>query len=139
MNRFHCSIKFVKFLVKICASIFTVFMHFPLKSVINVMLASQNGWSSSSSSNFWGKLEKDGVLFQFSSVQSLSGIDSLRPPVNHHARPPCPSQRSRGSSNSCPSGWCDIHPSYPLWVASSSCPQSSGIRVFSVVDSFPVR
>ena len=46
---------------------------------------------------------------QFSSVQLLSHMNSLRPHRLQHDRPPCPSPTPRVYSNSCPlSRWC--HP-----------------------------
>ena len=61
---------------------------------------------------------------QFSSVQSLSRLHSLRPHESQHARPPCLSPSPGVHSNSCPSSqWC--HPAISSSVISfSSCPQS---------------
>ena len=42
---------------------------------------------------------------QFSSVQSLSRVHSLRPHASQHARSPCPSPAPGVHSNSCPSSW----------------------------------
>ena len=48
-------------------------------------------------------------MVQFSSVQSLSRVDSLQPHGLQHTRLLCPSPTSGASSNSCPSSrWC--HP-----------------------------
>ena len=60
----------------------------------------------------------------FSSVQSLSCVDSLQPHESQHARPPCPSPTPGVYSNSCPSSrWC--HPAISSFVVPfSSCPQS---------------
>ena len=60
----------------------------------------------------------------FSSVQSLSLSDSLRPHELQHARPPCPSPTSGVYLNSCSlSRWC--HPTISSSVVPfSSCPQS---------------
>ena len=60
----------------------------------------------------------------FSSVQSLSHVDSLRPHGPQHARLPCPSPTPRACSNSCPSHqW--RHPTISSSVVPfSSCPQS---------------
>ena len=60
----------------------------------------------------------------FSSVQSLSQSDSLRPHESQHARPPCPSPTPRVYPNSCSSSqWC--HPTISSSVVPfSSCPQS---------------
>ena len=64
------------------------------------------------------------INHQFSSVQSLSLSDSLRPRGLQHARPPCPSPTPRAYLNSCPSSrWC--HPTISSSVIPfSSCPQS---------------
>ena len=63
------------------------------------------------------------VVFQFSSVQSLSRV-WLRPHESQHARPPCQSQTPRVYSDSCPSSrWC--HPAISSsFVPFFSCPQS---------------
>ena len=68
--------------------------------------------------------ERTQYTHQFSSVQSLSSVDSLQPHGLQHTRPPCPSPTPRVYSNSCPlSRWC--HPSIPSSVIPfSSCPQS---------------
>ena len=73
------------------------------------------------------------LIIQFSSVQSLSCVDSLRPHESQHARPPCPSPTLGDHSNSCPlSGWC--HPAISSSVVPfSSCPQS-----LPASGSFPV-
>ena len=61
----------------------------------------------------------------FSSVQSLSHFDFLRPHELQHTRPPCPSPTPRACSNSCPSSrWC--HPT----ISSSVVPFSSHLRFF---------
>ena len=64
------------------------------------------------------------TLLQFSSVQSLSRVNSLQPHESQHARPPCPSPTPRLHSNSCPlSRWC--HPAISSSVVPfSSCLQS---------------
>ena len=59
-------------------------------------------------------------LYAFSSVQSLSRVQSLRPHESQHARPPCPSPTPGVHSNSRPSSqWC--HPA----ISSSVVPFSS--------------
>ena len=70
---------------------------------------------------------------QFSSVQSLSRVQLLRPHESQHARPPCPSPSPRVHLNSCPSSqWC--HPAISsLVVPFSSCPQS-----FPASELFPM-
>ena len=75
------------------------------------------------------------IWMQFSSVQSLSRVCSLRPHGLQHARPPCPSPTPGVYSNSRPlSRWC--HPTilchlilcHPLLLLPSIFPS---IRVFS--------
>ena len=70
---------------------------------------------------------------QFSSVQSLSCVNSLWPHESQHARPPCPSPSPRVYSNSHPSSqWC--HPAISSSVIPfSSCPQS-----LTASESFPM-
>ena len=60
----------------------------------------------------------------FSSVQSLSRVNSFPPHELHHARPPCPSPTPGVYPNPCPlSQWC--HPTISSSVVPfSSCPQS---------------
>jgi len=60
----------------------------------------------------------------FSSVQSLSRVDSLPPHEPQHTRPPCPSPTPGVHPNPCPSSrWC--HPTISSSVVPfSSCPQS---------------
>ena len=72
-------------------------------------------------------------MFQFSWVQSVSLVDSLRPHESQHARPPCPSPTPRVHSHSRPSRqWC--HPAISSSVVPfCSCPQS-----FPASGSFPV-
>ena len=61
----------------------------------------------------------------FSSVQSLSRFDFLRPHELQHTRPPCPSPTPRACSNSCPSSrWC--HPT----ISSSVVPFYSCLQFF---------
>ena len=48
-------------------------------------------------------LKKNYLFIQFSSVQSLSHVRSLRPHESQHARPPCASPTPRVHSNSRPS------------------------------------
>ena len=71
--------------------------------------------------------------FQFSSVQSLSVSNPLRPHESQHARPPCPSPAPGVHSNSRPSSrWC--HPAISSSVGPfSSCPQS-----LPASESFPM-
>ena len=61
----------------------------------------------------------------FSSVQSLSHVDSLRPHELQHARHPCPKTTPRAHPNSCPlSWWCHPTISSSVVVPFSSCPKS---------------
>ena len=61
----------------------------------------------------------------FSSVQSLSRIDSLRPHELQHVKPPCPSPTHGVHPNPCPSSrWC--HPT----ISSSVIPFSSHLQSF---------
>ena len=70
---------------------------------------------------------------QFSSVQSLSVSDSLRPRESQHARPPCPSPTPGVHSDSCPLSWW-WHPAISSSVIPfSSCPQS-----LPASESFPM-
>ena len=71
---------------------------------------------------------------QFSSVQSLSRVNSLWPHESQHARPACPSPTPGVYSNPCPSSrWC--HPAISSSVFPfSSCPQS-----FPASGSFPMN
>ena len=72
-------------------------------------------------------------LAQFSLVQSLSRVLSLRPHELQHARPPCPSPTPRVHSNSHPSSrWC--HPA----ISSSVVPFSSGPQPLPASESFPM-
>ena len=67
------------------------------------------------------------------SVQSLSGIRSLRPHELQHTKPPCPSPTPGIHSNSCPlSRWCHSAISSSV-VPFSSCPQS-----LPASESFPM-
>ena len=60
---------------------------------------------------------------KFSSVQSLSHADSLRPHEPQHTRPPCPSSIPGVHPNPCLlSWWC--HPTISSSVIPFSCPQS---------------
>ena len=69
----------------------------------------------------------------FSSVQSLSRVDSLRPHESQHARPPCPSPTPGVYSNSYPSSrWC--HPA----ISSSVTPFSSSPQSLPASGSFPM-
>ena len=69
----------------------------------------------------------------FSSVQSLSWSDSLRPHESQHARPPCPSPTPGVYPNSCPSSrWC--HPA----ISSSVIPFSSCPQPLRASGSFPM-
>ena len=64
-------------------------------------------------------------FFYFSSIQSLSHTDSLRPHGLQHAKPPCLSPTPGVYPNSCPlSRWC--HPTI-----------SSSVVPFSHLQSFP--
>ena len=66
------------------------------------------------------------VEYKFSSVQSLSVSNSLRPHEPQHTRPPCPSPTPGVHPNSCPlSRWC--HPTI----------SSSVVRFSSFPQSFP--
>ena len=70
---------------------------------------------------------------KFSSVQSLSCVNSLQPHGLQHAGPPCPSPIPRVYPNSCPwSRWC--HPT----VLSSVIPFSSCLQSFPASGTFPV-
>ena len=72
--------------------------------------------------------------FQFSSVQSLSVSDSLRPHEIQHARPPCPSPTPEVHSSSCRSSqW--YHPA----ISSSVVPFSSHSQSFPASGSFPMN
>ena len=74
-------------------------------------------------SNIRNKLSPNGRL---RSVQFSHSVvsNSLRPHESQHTKPPCPSQTSRGYSNSCPSSWW-CHPAISTSVVPfSSCPQS---------------
>ena len=69
----------------------------------------------------------------FSSVQSLSRVNSFPPHELHHARPPCPSPTPGVYPNPCPlSQWC-----YPT-ISSSIIPFSSCPQSFLASRSFPV-
>ena len=68
---------------------------------------------------------------QFSSVQLLSCVDSLRPHEPQHARPPCPSPTPWVYPNSWPlSWWCH------LTISSSVIPFSSCLQSFPTSGSF---
>ena len=68
--------------------------------------------------------EKKICSSSFSSVQSLSCVDSLRPHEPQHASPSCPSPIPGVHPNPCPSSrWCHSTIS-SLFVPFSSCPQS---------------
>ena len=73
------------------------------------------------------------MLFQFSSVQSLSRVWLFATHELQHARPPCPSPTPGVHSDSCPSSqWC--HPAISSSVIPfSSCPQS-----FPASEYFPM-
>ena len=65
------------------------------------------------------------IKYTYSSVQFSRSVvsDSLRHHESQHARPLCPSQTPRVSSNSCPSSWW-CHPAISSSVVPfSSCPQ----------------
>ena len=63
-----------------------------------------------------------GISLSFSSVQSLSGVDSLQPHEPQHARPPCPSPTPGVHPNPRPSSWW-CHPAISSFVVPfSSCP-----------------
>ena len=73
------------------------------------------------------------VPHQFSSVQSLICVRSLRPHELQHTRPQCPSPTPGVHSNSCPSSrWCHSAVSSSV-VPLSSCPQS-----LQASGSFPI-
>ena len=60
------------------------------------MLSTEGSWNALSHlQQYRFSLSYNGV--QFSSVQSLSRVDSLRPHESQHARPPCPITNSRSS------------------------------------------
>ena len=68
---------------------------------------------------------------QFSSIQLLSCVDSLRPHGLQHARLPYPSPTPRACWNSCPSSrWC--HPT----ISSSVVPFSCCLQSFPASGSF---
>ena len=84
------------------------------------------------SSNSEGPVSSPTTQVQFSSIQSLSHINSLHPHGLQHTRPPCPSPTPRVYSNSCPlSRWC--HPA----ISSSVIPFSSCLQSFPASGSFP--
>ena len=70
---------------------------------------------------------------QFSSVQSLTVSDFLRPHGLQHARLPCPSPTPTAYSNSCSSFWW-CHPT----ISSSVVPFSSCLQSFPVAGSIPM-
>ena len=70
---------------------------------------------------------------QFSSVQSLSRVQLLRPHGLQYARLPCPSQTPGAYSNSCPSSWW-CHRT----ISSSVVPFSSCLQSFPALGFFPV-
>ena len=73
------------------------------------------------------------VILFFSSVQSLSLSNSLRPYGLQHTRLPCPSPAPRAYSNSCPSSWwC-----YPT-ISSSAIPFFSCLQSYPASGSFPM-
>ena len=68
---------------------------------------------------------------QFSSFQSLSCVQLLRPHESQQARPPCPSPSPGVYSNSCPwSRWCHST------ISSSVIPFSSHLQSFPASGSF---
>ena len=70
---------------------------------------------------------------EFSAVQLLSGVDSLRPHILQHTRLPCPLLTPRACSNSC--SWSRrCHPT----VSSSVIPFSSCLQSFPASGSFPM-
>ena len=75
----------------------------------------------------------DFLIATFSSVQSLSHVQLLRPHESQHTRPPCPSPTPGVHPDSGPSGqWC--HPAISSSVVPfSSCPQS-----LPASESFPM-
>ena len=76
---------------------------------------------------------------QFSSVQLLSHVNSLRPHESQHTRPPCPSPTPGVHSNSCPSSR-SCHPAISSSVVPfSSCPQSLPASVFSNESTLHMR
>ena len=70
--------------------------------------------------------------FLFSSVQSLSCVQSLWPRGLQHARPPCLLPTPGACSNSCLSSWW-CHPA----ISSSVIPLSSRLQFFSASGSSP--
>ena len=76
---------------------------------------------------------KSAAATQFSSIQSLSLSDSLRPHGLQHTRLPCPSPTPGAYSNSCPSNcWC-----HPI-ISYSVIPFSFRLQSFPASGSFPM-
>ena len=89
----------------------------------------------SSTESQWRERALKSNCLAFSSVQFSGSVesDSLQPHELQHARPPCPSQTPRVSTNLCPSSWW-CHPAISSSVVPfSSCPQS-----LPASGSFPV-
>ena len=73
------------------------------------------------------------LIIQFSSVQSLSCVNSFWPHESQHTRPPCPSPTPRVYSNSHPSSrWC-----YPV-ISCFVVPFSSRPQSFPASEFFPM-
>ena len=73
------------------------------------------------------------IVWQFSSVESLSYVDSLQPHGLQHARLPCPSPTPGACSNLCPlSQWCHST------ISSTVVPFSSCLKSFPASGSFPM-
>ena len=73
------------------------------------------------------------IVWQFSSVESLSYVDSLQPHGLQHARLPCPSPTPGACSNLCPlSQWCHST------ISSTVVPFSSCLQSFPASGSFPM-
>ena len=83
------------------------------------------------SSNSEGPVSSPTTQVQFSSIQSLSHINSLHPHGLQHTRPPCPSPTPRVYSNSCP-----LSRSWHPTISSSIVPSSSHPQSFPASGSF---
>ena len=75
----------------------------------------------------------------FSSVQSLSVSDSLRPHESQHTRPPCPSPTPRFIPTHVHWVGDAIQPSHPLLSPSPPAPIPPSIRVFSSESTLHMR
>ena len=82
---------------------------------------------------FWSLNIFQNIMYQFSSVQSLSRVWLFVTHELQHSRPPCPSPTPGVYSNSCPlSRW--HHPTIP----SSVVPFSSCLQSCPASESFPM-